>query len=271
MPGACRLSWVSKGIPLPVRLVIATLTSGGTQNFLGAPWVEPLLRVVPARKREEAALFLLSLSPHYFYADRHVEAERNRISREVLVRDLLLEHLDSSMTVLDLGCGPGYMAAAVALQVHAVEAVDVSEGVLACARILNGAHNITYETPAQAIGRPDQVDLVYSFAVVQHLSDAALREVLGLLRKRLRPSGKLLIHFAKPTNGWRTEDKWRSDSTLKARVRLRFGLNCFGRSESSVCDLVSESGFTDPQVMPLTDKTASDDDIASQHLLIAVG
>ena len=255
-----------------MRAGIGIATSGGSQDFLDAPWVNAVLRHTPPRRREQVALFVLSLSPHYFYdKDRRAEAARNRSSRELLVEEVLQPFLDPSALVLDYGCGPGYMAAAVARRVRAVEAVDVSRGVLGCAQVLNGAPNIIYETPQEALKRREPVDAAYSFAVIQHLTGMALHEALSLLRRRVRPGGTLLLHFAVPDGHWRTEDEWRSDTSVKGRARLRFGLHCFGRQDTELCRLVTESGFRNAEARPLEGLTSVNDDIARQSLLIATG
>jgi SAM-dependent methyltransferase len=253
-----------------LRSVAAAATSGGSQNFLGAAWVEGLLGRTPPARRESVALFLLSLSPHYFYAsDRRAEAERNRVSRQGLVRDIVLPYLSPTTVALDFGCGPGYMAAAVAPHVAHVEAVDVSPGVLACARVLNGAPTIVYETTDEAAGRDDKVDVAYSFAVVQHLSDETCRSVLTTLHRRLRDAGRLLVHSPVPDAKWRTEEAWRSDQSLRGRARLRFGLNCFGRDGDHLCRLAADAGFRDLAFAPLAGVTDADPDIASEYLLTA--
>ncbi|MCW2638585.1 MAG: putative S-adenosyl-L-methionine-dependent methyltransferase [Dactylosporangium sp.] len=253
-----------------LRVAAGAVTSAGSQNFLGAQWVSAVPRLVPPAIREQTALLLLSISPHYFYGgDRMAEAERARTTREVLVRDLLDPFLDRDTVALDFGCGPGYMAAAVARLVREVEAVDVSPGVLACARVLNGAPNISYETPDQAGRRNTPVDVVYSFAVVQHLTDTAFGAALALIRRRLRPGGTLILHFAAPVDGWRSEAQWRADSSVSGRAKLRFGLNCFGRSAAAMESMVVRAGFAHVRIEPLTGRTSADDDIARQHWLLA--
>ena len=255
------------------RVAAGAVTSGGSQNFLGARWVPALLRLTPSRIRTHIALLLLSLSPHYFFTrDRRAEAERNRKSREALVWDLLDPFLDRNTVALDYGCGPGYMAAAVARRIRHLEAVDISRGVLACAQVLNGAANIIYETPEEASRRSEPVDVAYSFAVVQHLTDETFHAVLSLLRRRLRPGGTLLLHFVVlPADGYTTEGQWRADSSLKGRAKLRFALNCFGRGIGDVESLVAEAGFSHVRTEPLAAKTDAEDDISGQHWVVASG
>ncbi|HEV2125522.1 MAG TPA: methyltransferase domain-containing protein [Chloroflexota bacterium] len=255
-----------------MRVAAGFAASNGPQNFLGAPWAEHVLRLAPSPFRERIALRVLSLSPHYFYdSDRQAEAERNRTTREGLVRDVLLHYLDSTAIALDYGCGPGYMAAAVAAHVRQVEAVDVSRGVLACARVLNGLPNIAYETPDEAARRKEPVDIAYSFAVVQHLTDSAFRGVLTMLRRRVRTGGTLLIHFPVADEEWRTEGQWRADSSVRGRAKMRFGLNCFGRSEAEMARLVTQAGFRNTRTQPLAELTSADPDVSRQRLLVASG
>jgi SAM-dependent methyltransferase len=254
-------------------VVIARASWGGSQNFLGARWVEHLVDGSPAQIRQRVALRLLSLSPHYFYdGDIRAEAERNRRSRQALVDALIAPHLTSAARVLDYGCGPGYMAHAVADSVEHVDAVDISRGVLACARALNSRQNITYQTPNGLRRRQGMVDLAYSFAVVQHLTNEALVDMLGSLAVKIRPDGVLLLHFAVPgQGGWRTEAEWKTDQSIVGRAKLRYGLNCFGRSVGEMEGLVLSSGFTDVQVRALNGSITvpGGDDITQQHWLTA--
>lgn len=254
------------------KVAVTLATWGGGQNFLGARWVERLLDRSPACFKEDLALRLLSLSPHYFFSrDIRVEAERNRHSRTVLVDALVVPYLTPSARVLDYGCGPGYMAHATARRVDHVDAVDVSAGALACAKVLNGRPNITYLKPDELKRRP-QVDLAYSYAVFQHLSHESLTRALHLIAGQIRPDGVLLLHFAVPgQQGWRTEAEWREDRSLAGRMKLRYGLNCFGRTVAEMEELIFRGGFTDITTRPLdgTITVPGDDDIVHQHLLTA--
>lgn len=253
-------------------VLISRATWGGSQNFLGARWVDWTVSRAPAAVRERMALRFLALSPHYFYErDLAAEAERNRRSRQILADELIVPLLTPGARVLDFGCGPGYLAAAVARRAGHVDALDVSRGVLACARALNSLPNISYQTPAEFRAARRPVDLAYSFAVVQHLRTEALGTALGLLAEALRPGGTLLLHFAVPgEHGYRTEQQWLSDRSLAGRARLRYGLNCFGRSAEDIAGLVTRHGFTDAVARPLRGAVViPGDDIPNQHMLTA--
>ena len=253
-------------------VLISRATWGGSQNFLGARWIERLVASAPSAARERVALRLLALSPHYFYGrDLAAEAARNRRSRQVLADQLITPRLTPGARVLDYGCGPGYLAAAVAQRAGQVHAVDISRGVLACARVLNGLPNISYQTPEEFRAAAEPVDLAYSFAVVQHLRTGALTAALGLLAEAVRPGGLLLLHFAVAgSQGYRTESQWLADGSLAGRAKLRYGLNCFGRTAAELAELVTCSGFTDVAARPLSGLVSiPDDDIPDQHLLTA--
>jgi SAM-dependent methyltransferase len=255
------------------KFAIAQATCGGSQNFLGAPWVAPVVDHSPDLIRQKMALRLLSLSPHYFSgADIAAEAERNRASRQAPAEELLAPHLDPAERVIDYGCGPGYLARAVAAKVVHVDAVDISAGVLACARAINGEPNITYLTPVQLRRQRDLADLAYSVAVAQHLSTAALAQALALLAARIRGGGRLLLHFAVPgPAGWRTEADWRTDRSLSSRAKLRFGLHCFGRTPREMETLARHAGFTGIEIQELAGRLEGpgDDDVTAQHLMMA--
>jgi SAM-dependent methyltransferase len=267
------------------HVTIARTMGGGSQNFLGAPWVAGLVRHSPAGVREPLALRLLALSPHYFYdRDVRAEADRNRRSRRALAEALIAPHLTPAARVIDYGCGPGYMARAVAAMAGPVTGVDISPGVLACARVLNPAPNLTYLTLAELARRAShdgashdgagqvRADLAYSFAVAQHLSGAALARALGLLAAALVPGGTLLLHFAEPgADGYRREEAWARDRSLTGRVKLRYGLNCFGRPAAEMAAAVTAAGFTEVTTRRLAGDLVvdGDEDITRQHLLTA--
>jgi SAM-dependent methyltransferase len=253
------------------HVAIIRAASGGSQNFLGAPWVARLVESAPRPASERVALRMLALSPHYFYdRDLRAESERNRRSRKALAQSLIAPHVSAETTVIDYGCGPGYLARAVAGLAGQVAAVDISPGVLACARVLNPAPNISYLRPAELARRLGQADLAYSFAVVQHLSTPALSAALQLLARSIRPGGTLLLHFAVTGEaGYRSEETWLADRSLTGRARLRYGLNCFGRTSAELRAAVAAAGFTGVVTRWLAGDSVGDDDISQQHLLTA--
>jgi len=79
------------------------------------------------------------------------------------------------------GCGPGYLAQEVAKYCKKVLAVDISCGTIACAKELNNSDNISYYTndgKGLSMLNASSVDLIYSFAVVQHLHEELFEKIL---------------------------------------------------------------------------------------------
>jgi cyclopropane fatty-acyl-phospholipid synthase-like methyltransferase len=160
------------------------------------------------------------------------------------------------------------MAFHVARFARRVIGCDISDGALACARVLNGAPNIEYINPSQLAERHPTADLVYSIAMAQHVKDSALSEILRSIHRILRPRGTLLMHVVVSGEGWRTESESVNDKSLHGRMRLKYGLNCFSRSPDQVLGLAREAGFTGCRLLPMTQITRVDDDVARQHLLL---
>ena len=88
-----------------------------------------------------------------------------RRAREVFARDALALYLLPEQDVLEFACGPGYLARALSGRVWSVTAVDDSPGVLACARVLNPAPNISYRTFQSFLRSGRRVDVVVSTAM----------------------------------------------------------------------------------------------------------
>lgn len=258
----------------------------GEQNFLGARWVKAVLKNAPAARRREYALKLLSLSPHYFLdgddpkyqglSMREYFEEAFRVGREGRQRiydEILKGFLSPGDVVIDYGCGPGYLARVLAQHVTRVYAFDISEGVLACARILNGEPNLDYlvaDEKGFAVVADSSVDAVVSIAMVQHISDEILDVVLANCFRKLRPGGKLIMHVHLLDEGWKSEDEWKSDSSVRGKIKYKFGLHCFGRTADEIIARVSGHGFENVEIKPIAEiVTEHFDDICSEHLLTA--
>lgn len=265
-----------------------SLSLGRTpQSFLGAKWLRRILDRAPQDKKRVWALRLLSLSPHYFInpddpkfkglrGDQYLEkAFKVGVESRQLIYDRVVKpHANPEDIVMDYGCGPGFLSGSIAPHVKHVYGCDISDGALACARVLNGAPNLEYIVANdEGLNRiPDGgVDLVVSFAVVQHLTGEVLDHVIGVWQRKLKRGGKLLLHIQLVDDIWKTEDEWKTDRSIKGRVKFRYGLHCFGRTEETYRQAVESHGFGDINTMPIADLVPSSDfdDIGSQHLLIA--
>lgn len=257
------------------------------QNFLGAKWVTKFLERSRESKKRIWALRLLSLSPHYFInpdapeykgmsSDQYLETVFQVIanSRLKIYDQILKEHLQPDDVVLDYGCGPGFLARAVAPHVAKIYACDISTGALACARVLNAQPNLEYiVADEQGLTRihDESLDAVFSFAMVQHLSDETYETVLENCWRKLKPGGRLIFHVQMLDSTWRSEEDWKNDSSVAGKIKFRYGLHCFGRSEERHREMVAKHGFADIRLKSLTDLvTENVEELGSQAMLSAV-
>jgi len=269
-----------------LNVIMNILTLGNEdQSFLGARWIGKLLKRAPGKYKRRLALTALSWSPHYFFRNTNPEYlhlshlefterefERNRSGREKLCSQVLLSHLNSTQVVLDYGCGPGFLANSVSKHVRTLYGVDLSRGVLECARILNSSPISAFLHTTQLSEIKDSsVDLIYSFAVIQHVTDSIFGKILTTMLNKLKKGGKLLIHIVLEEDNWRMEQDWRRDMTLKGRLKWKYGLNCFKRSEERVREMLASAGFASIVIQPMKELCPEKfDDVCTQHLIRAV-
>jgi SAM-dependent methyltransferase len=263
-----------------------TITLGGTQNFLGARWVRRVLERTPEDRKRARALWLLSLSPHYFhlrnapeYAElseseyREAYWEAGYVSRRKIY-DEIFAGMELGRVVMDYGCGGGFFARALAENVDTVYACDVSPGTIACAKVVSPSDNIVYVVAdregLKAV--PDAgVDTIISLNMVHHLTAATYERVLRFMAQKIRPGGRLILHIQLPAAGWKTEEEWRADRSIRGRLKLRFGIHCFSLAAEKHEEMVTKAGFTDISIRPVSDYTSHKfDDIGDQHILTAI-
>lgn len=257
------------------------------QTFLGARWVRWALNRAPASKKRLWAFRLLSLSPHYFL-DRNTPDDRSipehdyfekaaaewLESRSRFFDVVLKERLADANTVLDYGCGPGFLAVTLAKNFEKVFACDISTGALDCARVLNPAENLTYLLASDSglSNIPNSsLDAVVSLAVVQHLSRESYENLLSVSYEKLRATGLLILHVQLDGGVWKKEDDWKQDRSVKGRLKYNYGLHNFGRPESEHLEMARFAGFINVGIEPLSQLFPKGfEDIGEQHLLTAI-
>ena len=264
-----------------------SLTLGSEpQNFLGAKWIPAFLKRVPEKSRRKWALRILNLSPHYFIdgdnpafkdmsTDEYLETSFEIISdsRQEIYEKVFKPHLEQNWTILEYGCGPGFVARAVSPHVEKIYACDISTGALACARIINAAENVEYilaDEAGLAVIPDESLDAVFSFAVIQHLTDEVFGIVLENSRRKLKDGGKLLLHIQLTDDVWKTEDDWKRDTSLPGKIKYKYGLHCFGRTKEKHSEMVKKHGFAEiafESLEALANENSSETD--SQYLLTA--
>lgn len=269
-----------------LNLFKALLTNGrDNQAFIGAKWLVILLRITPRFLKRNVALRILSISPHYFNrtsraeyqrmtASQFLEAEfeRNRSSRERICDQILSPRMKPDYQVLEIGCGPGFLTRAVAKYVRTAYACDISIGVLECSRIINGASNIRYIYSGEsgfAQIADSSLDLACSFAVIQHLREPVIRSLFMVAGKKLRPGGVCLFQIQLDDGKWKSESAWIKDQSVTGRLRLKYALNFFPRSEAFFRELAADAGLSVIAVRPMSELLDQPfDDLYRQHLLI---
>ncbi|WP_239404838.1 bifunctional 2-polyprenyl-6-hydroxyphenol methylase/3-demethylubiquinol 3-O-methyltransferase UbiG [Frankia sp. Cj3] len=175
-------------------IIRALLDRFGYRHILDARWVAALLDITPSDERPRMARWLLSLDARYQHIFNHDRWKGHAGSFYIeFVQDLLEPYLLPDLTVLEFACGPGIITREVARRVHAVVAVDVSRGAIACAQAVNAAVNITYLTPEELNRSGGSVDFAYSFLRFGHLSDDVLCGILETVHRALHSGGNLLM------------------------------------------------------------------------------
>jgi ubiquinone/menaquinone biosynthesis C-methylase UbiE len=201
------------------------------------------------------------------------EYRRNALSRKAVCDDVLKPHLRPQMDVLDFGCGSGFLAREVAQHVHHVTGVDISCGTIACAKALDNPPNITYceNNDSDLSMLPDkQFDLIYSFEVIQHLSEELFAGFLREFFRVLKSNGKCVCNILLkegPSAPGQPANKRRS---LIARwVKNPYELRCVSRQADEVRRQLSEVGFKEPVILPTGQVSdCAGDDMARRHLIV---
>ena len=260
------------------RLLIA---SSKDHAFFDRCCISWLMHAAPQKLRAPLALRLLSLSPHYWVYQwtniypagctrREIldaEYRRNAASRKEICDKVLRRFLQPDMTVLDFGCGPGFLAKEASAHVSCVIASDVSHGVIACAEQINGAENLRYVTNGLLTLEnvaDSSIDLAYSFAVFQHLTKDQSRAFFREFARVLKPGALGVCHtiLKEPTEPRAVDPS--AGGWLARRVNLR--MVYFTPAE--ITDELSNAGLRDVNITPISSLADIRDDIGHEQLVI---
>lgn len=251
-----------------------------SQTFLDAKWIRLLLKGAPQKYKKTVALNILALSPHYFFGEKKDrksflirEYKRNLRTRQLLFEHIVSHHVTPQSVVMDYGCGPGFLAKIVASKTKKVYALDISDGVLLCADTLNHKDNLYYlnvfKDQANRID-DNSVDLIYSFAVLQHVSENLIAGIFDLFYAKLKLNGKVLIQVQLIADGWKTEMEWKKDQTITGQLKYKYGLHAFSNSVSFYSDKLERSKLKFLSMVELKDVLPFPfDDIYNQQLISA--
>jgi cyclopropane fatty-acyl-phospholipid synthase-like methyltransferase len=203
------------------------------------------------------------------------EYRRNARSRKAVCDDILKLHLRPQMDVLDFGCGPGFLAREAAKRVHHVTGVDISCGTISCAKAFGNPPNITYcENNGNDLSMlPDeQFDLIYSFEVVQHLSEELFAGFLREFFRVLKSNGKCVCNI--PLNEGPPapiQPAKKRRSLIVRRVEKAWKLRFVSRQADKVRRQLSEVGFNEPVILPTGQVSdCAGDEMVRRHLIVFV-
>jgi 2-polyprenyl-3-methyl-5-hydroxy-6-metoxy-1,4-benzoquinol methylase len=250
-----------------------------SQTFLDAAWIKFLLKSTPQKYKKTAAMNVLALSPHYFiYSEVKArkpfligEYKRNYGSRQLLFKHVLANHISPGSVVMDYGCGPGFLAKIVAQRAKKVYAIDISDGVLLCADTINHRDNLAYLNvfKNQTDSIPDNsIDLIYSFAVLQHVSADLVDGIFALFSKKLKANGKLLVQVQLKAENWKTEKEWTDDTSVSGKLKYHYGLHAFSSSLSFYEEKLKKNGLKFLSLTEMKELLPSAfDDIYNQQLI----
>ncbi|MHC5675365.1 class I SAM-dependent methyltransferase [Nostoc sp.] len=238
------------------KLLIILTTGFPDQKFIGAFYIPFLFQLVPWNYRKSLALNLIAISPHYFghfYPTNQIpsrsaflETEHQRLasSRQHLIDTKVKPYVTPDMTVLDHGCGPGYLANAVSPYCIQVIAVDISSGVIACAKAINAQPNITYLTETgNTLTKLERssINLIYSFAVMLHVKDEVCQALLKEFFQLLKPQGKVICEFVVAED--LAVDPLKEANSIFNNVKDKYTLWVVGRPLEQIKQFIQDAGF----------------------------
>lgn len=169
-------------------------------------------------------------------------------SRRVATDGAILEAVTEARprTVLDVGCGEGWLARALGARGIAVVGVDASGPLIEAARRRGGARfeRCTYEEIAAGtveVGGPFDA-VVCNFALLHE----DLQPLLTALRARLTDGGSLLVQTVHPWTASAGEyvDGWRTEDFSAMGEGLREPMPWYFRTLESWVRLVGAAGYT---------------------------
>jgi ubiquinone/menaquinone biosynthesis C-methylase UbiE len=122
--------------------------------------------------------------------------------------------------ILDVGCGTGHLACALAERGHAVTGLDPAGGMLAVARGRPGSDRVRWiqgDARSAVFGERFDVAIMTGHVFQVFLEDADVRAVLQTVRRHLAPGGRLAFENRNPlVREW---EEW-NPTASRTRVRI---------------------------------------------------
>lgn len=150
------------------------------------------------------------------FADRYARFNRLRDRLAPQIRDWLQSQLPGGGRAVDLGCGEGLHTRWLVDRYGEVLAVDVSDRMLALARVEAAHPRIRYERRGVQEVTPEtdgRFDAVLSVHTLHHVGP--LPEVFAHLRRLVAPGGRIVVADIVDPGGWGDRD-WHLEEAFRA-------------------------------------------------------
>jgi 2-polyprenyl-3-methyl-5-hydroxy-6-metoxy-1,4-benzoquinol methylase len=180
--------------------------------------------------------------------------ESRKITNPAIIQEIIRRNPKS---VLDLGCGEGWIASQLLPKGIEYTGLDFSPSLVEMAR---GSHPkasfeaVCYsELVSGAWTKPRDFDLaVFNFS----LFDENLRPILHTVKSFIQPTGTILIQTLHPTSLNPYEDGWKTEDFKSFPVPFSGTMPWYGRTLGSWVNLFSESELTIQSVFePISSET----------------
>jgi SAM-dependent methyltransferase len=135
------------------------------------------------------------------YADTRLTALYDALNPPGDDTAFYLSLAEPPQAILDMGCGTGLLACALAARGHQVTGADPAAAMLAVARDRPGAERVRWiEADAAGLSVPTRFDLIIMTGHVFQLllGDGDVRAALGNLRHHLAPGGRIAFETRNP-------------------------------------------------------------------------
>ena len=125
---------------------------------------------------------------------------------------------ETPKTILDMGCGTGRLAVALAERGHRVTGADPSAGMMRVARSRPGAERVRWvDSDSKSLSLDARFDLIFMTGNVFQvfLGDEDVRATLRTLRRHLAPGGRLAFETRNPL-----VEEWRGWTPARTRETI---------------------------------------------------
>lgn len=195
-------------------------------------------------KSEQLRRSWLENAPAWRDAVRNQRIASRRLVTDAAIVDAVLEQ--TPRTVLDLGCGEGWLARALASRGIVVTGVDSSAPLIEAAEALGGARFVA-ASYHELTADPSLLGATFDTIVANFsLLDDRVEELLAALRSTLAGNGRLIVQTAHPlfvANDGDYADGWRTETFQGMEGEWREPMPWYFRTVASWTRLFANAGY----------------------------